>query len=85
MRRICNVCGKPIEWGCMTDDCPTFYAHEECFSKYMDDMYGKGKWKATKNSEDDGYGGYYLAQDENGEWDGTGIYYTEYDDCEEGS
>ena len=43
---FCNVCGKPVLRGMTTDngDC---HVHEDCFDKYMDDEYGKGKWKGV--------------------------------------
>lgn len=82
---FCNVCGKPVLRGMTTDngDC---HVHEDCFDKYMDDEYGKGKWKGVDELPDyefpdnDGYGGYYVYLDENNEWVGTGIYYTEWED-----
>lgn len=41
MKRICDHCGKPITFGCMTNDYGDFYVHEECF----EDWKGKDKWK----------------------------------------
>ena len=77
---FCNVCGKPVLRGMTTDngDC---HVHEDCFDKYMDDEYGKGKWKGVDElpnyefPDNDGYGGYYVYLDEDNEWVGTGIYY----------
>ena len=31
MKRTCDHCGKPITFGCMTNDYGDFYIHEECF------------------------------------------------------
>ena len=80
--RICETCGEPIEFGCMTDEYGSFYTHEgDCFTEYMDKTYGKGEWMALGNGEEDGYGGYYIhTADVTGGYEGTGIYYTEYDD-----
>ncbi len=82
---FCNVCSKPVFRGMTTYD-GDFYTHENCFENYMNDKYGKGKWKAIDDfpdydySGDDGYGGYYVYLDEENEWIGTGIYYTEWED-----
>lgn len=82
---FCDVCGKPILCGMTTDD-GDCHVHENCFEKYMNNEYGKGKWKAIDEfpdydySGDDGYGGYYCYLDDNNEWVGTGIYYTEWFD-----
>lgn len=82
---FCDVCGKPVLCGMTTDD-GDFYTHENCFEKYMNNEYGKGKWKAIDEfpdydySGDDGYGGYYCYLNDNNEWNGTGIYYTEWED-----
>ena len=73
---FCNVCGKPVLRG-MTIDNGDCHVHEDCFDKYMDDEYGKGKWKGVDELPDyefpdnDGYGGYYIYLDENNEWVGT--------------
>ena len=84
MRHICNICGKPITC-CMTNDNGSFYVCEgECFETYMDETYGKHKWMALGNGEQDEYGGYYIAAENvAGGYIGTGIYYTEFDDDEE--
>lgn len=82
---FCDVCDKPILRGMTTDD-GDFHVHENCFEKYMNNEYGKGKWKAIDSfpdydySGDDGYGGYYVYLNEDNEWIGTGIYYTEWED-----
>lgn len=82
---FCNVCGKPVLRGMTTDD-GDFHIHENCFEKYMNNEYGKGKWKGVDElpdydySGDDGCGGYYVYLDEDNEWIGTGIYYTEWED-----
>ena len=36
MRRICEHCGKPITFGCMTNDYGDFYIHEECFDDWFE-------------------------------------------------
>lgn len=80
--KICEVCGKPITFGCMTNECGDFYIHEgRCFEKYMDKEYGKGKWMGLGNGEEDGCGGYYITTaDVVGGYEGTGIFYTEWED-----
>lgn len=80
--RICEVCHKPITYGCMTDGCGDFYIHEgKCFAKYMDKTYGKHKWMELGNGEEDEYGGYYVvAATVVGGIQGTGIFYTEYEE-----
>lgn len=80
--RICEVCHKPITYGCMTDGCGDFYIHEgKCFAKYMDKTYGKHKWMELGNGEEDEYGGYYVvAAAVVGGIQGTGIFYTEYEE-----
>lgn len=79
MKRICEHCGEPITFGCMTNDQGDFYIHEECFDDWMNKRYGKGKWMALGNGEEDGCGGYYITTaDVVGGYEGTGIYYTEY-------
>lgn len=30
--KTCDHCGKPITFGCMTNDQGDFYIHEECFN-----------------------------------------------------
>lgn len=79
MSRICDVCGKVVKEG-MTDECYSFYCHEDCFEKYMDDRFGKHCWMKLGKGAEDGYGGYYLAAEDNNKagFDGTGIYYTEW-------
>ena len=71
----CPVCGEPIEFGVMWCEnyLGTDLVHEDCFEQYMDDKYGKHRWRMC---EDDGEGGYYQYLDE-GVWEGTGIFYTE--------
>lgn len=75
--RICETCGKPVTVG-YTDGDNSFYAHEgECFTKYMNNMYGEGCWHPTKDDETDAYGGYYVADPFD---EPTGIYYTEWEE-----
>ena len=64
------------------------YAPEDemTLREYMDNEYGKGKWKGVDElpnyefPDNDGYGGYYVYLDKDNEWTGTGIYYTEWED-----
>lgn len=64
----------------MTTDNGDMYVHEECFNDYMDKTYGKGKWMALGNNEEDEFGGHYIVTaDVVGGYEGTGIYYTEYE------
>ena len=77
--RICPICGRPVNAG-MTDADNTFYCHEECFEAYMDGAYGRNRWMALGNDEQDEFGGYYIAAaDVVGGYEGTGIYYTEWE------
>lgn len=78
MSRTCDYCGKPITFGCMTDDYGDKYIHEECFDAYMDKTYGKGKWTCDPHGPDDGP--YYQIEYAPGKWEGIGIYYTEYEE-----
>lgn len=79
MKRICEHCGKPITFDCMTNDQGDFYIHDECFIDWMNKCYGKGRWMLLGNGEEDGCGGYYITTaDVPGGYEGTGIYYTEY-------
>lgn len=73
--RFCDVCGKPIQEGYMSDD-GCYYSCEDCFEADMDESYGKGKWRATE--EEGEYGGFYEALDDNGKWEDTTIFYTEW-------
>lgn len=82
---FCNYCGNPVFSGMTTRDVD-LCVHEECFSDYMNETYGEGKWKAIDElpdynfPDDDGYGGYYVYLDKDNEWIGTGIFYTEWFD-----
>ena len=80
--RICQTCGKKVTEG-MTDEC--YYWHEgKCFESWMDKTYGKHRWMALGNGEEDGCGGYYIyAEDVPGGYMGTGIYYTEWEEEDE--
>lgn len=82
--RICETCGKPITWGCMTDGYGDWQTHEgKCFNKYMNKTFGKHRWMKLGNGEEDGEGGYYIATaDVAGGYEGTGIFYTEYEEEE---
>ena len=81
--RPCAICCKQVNAG-MTNNAYDFYVHEgKCFEKHMDETYGKHKWMALGNGEEDGYGGYYIySADVAGGYDGTGIFYTEWDEDE---
>lgn len=77
VKRPCEICGEEVTKG-YTDGEETFYAHEgECFTKYMNNMYGEGCWHPTKDDETDAYGGYYVADPFD---EPTGIYYTEWEE-----
>lgn len=80
--RICEVCGQPVHAG-MTNQDGDFCVHEECFEKFMDELYGKRRWMEVN---DDCQGGYYIASDDTvaGGHFGTGIYYTDWEDEYEG-
>lgn len=74
MKRICEHCGKPITFGCMTNDYGDFYIHEECFEDWMNAKYGVHHWIIT----DKGYNiGYEILV--NNDWESIDIYYTEYE------
>lgn len=72
--RICSHCGSPMDHG-MTDGYD--YAEEECFHQYMNDVYGRGKWRAQNTGEENEEGGYYEHL-ECGEWIPNGWFYTEW-------
>lgn len=73
--RFCRTCGMPIDFGFM--ECGGyFYSCEEHFEESMDDMYGKGKWRASKYEGE--YGGFYEFLDDDGKWEDTGVFYTEW-------
>ena len=80
---ICEVCGQPVMFGCMTDRDGDLHVHPgTCFERYMDDVYGEHKWMAIDdtNYATDGCDGYYLVSHPNSRgFCGTGIYYTEYE------
>lgn len=73
--RFCGYCGGLMQDG-MTDEWD-IYSHEECFSKYMDEVYGKGKWRVQESGEPNEAYGYYECL-EDGKWEPLGIYYTEW-------
>ena len=76
--KTCDCCGEEMI-GCMTNDSGDFYVCEDCFNDFMDREYGKGKWMALGNGEEDGAGGFYITTaDVVGGYEATGIYYTEY-------
>lgn len=80
IRRTCAICGGQVNAG-MTDDWGTFYCHEECFEKYMDNTYGKHKLMSLGHGEEDRYGGYYIASaDVAGGYQRTGVFYTEWEE-----
>lgn len=73
--RFCGYCGGLMQDG-MTDEWD-IYSHEECFDKYMDEIYGKGKWRIQESGEPNELDGYYEELVD-GEWEPLGIYYTEW-------
>ena len=73
--RFCNYCGGLMQDG-MTDEWD-FYSHEECFEKYMDEEFGKGKWRSQESEYPNEADGYYEELVD-GEWEPLGIYYTEW-------
>lgn len=88
--KICATCGRPIIYGCYTDDEGSFYTHvesdlgyEHCFETYMDRTYGKHRWMELGNGEQDEYGGFYIhTANIVGGNEGTGVYYTEFSEKE---
>ena len=73
--RFCRTCGAPIDHGFM--ECGgEFYSCEEHFEESMDEVYGKGKWRASEYEGE--YGGFYEFLDHDDEWEDTGIFYTEW-------
>ena len=81
----CDICGKKIVCGYMTDDCGDVVTHEgKCFVKMMNKIYGKYKWMSLGNGATDEFGGYYVvAADVVGGIQGTGLYYTELEEVDE--
>lgn len=73
--RFCDVCGKPMQQGYMSDD-GGYHSCEDCFDDDMNKSYGKGKWRATEEAGE--YGGFYEAVNHHGEWEDTSIFYTEW-------
>lgn len=51
MRRICEHCGKPITFGCMTNDYGDFYIHEECFEEWMKEKKNGDPWGCPNEEE----------------------------------
>ena len=76
--RICDVCGCEMNEGFM-DDSGDMHVCEKCFDEYMDETYGKHRWMALGNDEQDEYGGYYIhTADVAGGYEGTGIFWTQW-------
>ena len=75
--RFCEECGAPYDKGFIAGD-GDWYCCENCFEIAMDDCYGKGKWRPSK--EEGSYGGWYEYLDDNGKWKDTSVYYTEWND-----
>lgn len=73
--RFCHYCGGLMQDG-MTDEWD-IYSHEECFDKYMDEVYGKGNWRIQESGEPNEADGYYEELVD-GKWKPLGIYYTEW-------
>ena len=63
--------------GCIAGD-GWWYCCEECFETTMDNDYGKGKWRATK--EEGKFGGFYEALNDEGIWEDTCIFWTQWND-----
>ena len=82
MKRVCNICGKPITHGYMSDMFGINCTHEgECFEKFMDKHFGKHKWMELVNGKTDEFGGYYIcAANTDKGYEGTGVYYTELEE-----
>lgn len=82
--RICDFCGQPITFGCMTDGSGDWFVHEgPCFVQWMDKTYGEHSWMVIDDTDyaTDGCDGYYLVAHPNDRgFCGTGIYYTEYEE-----
>lgn len=81
----CDICGKKISFGYMTTDCGDVVTHEgKCFTKMMNKTYGKHRWMALGNGDQDEFGGFYIAAaDVAGGIQGTGLYYTELEESNE--
>ena len=75
--RICEKCGKPMQYGFTTDD-GWHYFCEECFKDGMNELFGEGKWKASEREGCGEYGGCYDELLPDGTWEDTGFYYTEW-------
>lgn len=73
--RFCEECGKPYDAGYMADG-GDWYCCEDCFEEAMDNTYGKGKWRGSK--EEGKYGGWYEYLNDDGEWEDTSVFYTEW-------
>ena len=63
---FCDVCGTRIRRG-MTNESETFFTHNNCLVKYMDDEYGENKWMLEdqgwdENGNDYWYTLHYLAE-----------------------
>lgn len=81
--RECSVCGDRVYAG-MTNIDNSFYCHEGCFERFMDDAFGKHRWMCLGNNEEDELGGYYITTaDVACGFEGTGIYYTEWEEDDE--
>lgn len=76
--RTCECCGKLITKG-YTNDVGDFYNCEQCFTKEMDNHYGKGNWRAYKSKDGNcnSESGFYEYL-EDGEWKPESSYYTEW-------
>lgn len=73
--RFCGYCGGIMQEG-MTDEWD-LYSHEECFEEYMNELFGKGKWRVQMSGEPNEFDGFYEELVD-GEWEPLGIYYTEW-------
>lgn len=78
--RRCKWCGKLVHDGMMNME--GFYAHEDCFKPYMNEVYGPDGWRSSEDELEDC--GFYAVK-EGEDWVDTGIFYTDFedDDCVE--
>lgn len=72
--RICSVCGKPITEGYTNDDGDFYYCSDAEFIRYMDELYGEGKWRPEETGNKDWCYEYF----DNDEWYPQLSYYTDF-------
>lgn len=76
----CDICGKLIDNGYMTDNSGSFCVHEgKCFNKYMNKRFGKHRWMELGKDVEDDDNGFYIYADDTSEkgYSATGIFHTE--------